>query len=173
MVSRPEQLRDFLRDQNRVVYSGIDPTADSLHVGHILPMMCLVHFQIRGHKVIPLVSHVNKLTIMYLMSLQIGGATALIGDPSGRSTERPHMEEDMAQNNMLKLSTAVQNFFERARNYARKRVSSLDGSYVPPLVMNNIDWFKNLGVLDFLRVAGANARVNSMIARERQVQSVQ
>ena len=135
--------------------------------------MCLVHFQIRGHKVIPLVSHVNKLTIMYLMSLQIGGATALIGDPSGRSTERPHMEEDMAQNNMLKLSTAVQNFFERARNYARKRVSSLDGSYVPPLVMNNIDWFKNLGVLDFLRVAGANARVNSMIARERQVQSVQ
>ena len=83
------------------------------------------------------------------------------------------MEEDMARNNMLKLSAAVQNFFERARDYASKRVSSLDGSYIPPVVMNNIDWFKNLGVLDFLRVAGANARVNSMIARERQVQSVQ
>ncbi|KAH8995676.1 hypothetical protein EDB92DRAFT_1845462 [Lactarius akahatsu] len=149
-VTKPEQLRDFLQDQSRVVYSGIDPTADSLHVGHILPMMCLVHFQIHGHKVIPL----------------IGGATALIGDPSGRSAERPHMEEAMAQNNMLKLSAAVQKFFERAGDYAGKRVSSLDESYIPPLVMNNIDWFKNLGVLEFLRVAGANARVNSMIARE-------
>ncbi len=55
VILRPEQLRDFLRSQNRVVYSGIDPTADSLHVGHILPMMCLVHFQIHGHQVIPLV----------------------------------------------------------------------------------------------------------------------
>ncbi|KAF8270298.1 hypothetical protein EI94DRAFT_1890560 [Lactarius quietus] len=149
-VTRPEQLRHFLRDQSRVVYSGIDPTADSLHVGHILPMMCLVHFQGRGHKVIPL----------------IGGATALIGDPSGRSTERPHMEEDAARHNTLALSAAVQNFFERARDYASKRVSSSDESYIPPLVMNNVDWFKNLGVLEFLRIAGANARVSSMIARE-------
>jgi tyrosyl-tRNA synthetase len=167
VFSRPEQLRDYLLDQSRVVYSGIDPTADSLHVGHILPMMCLVHFQIHGHKVIPLVSNINKFIMVYLISLQIGGATALIGDPSGRSTERPLMEEDMGRNNMLKLSSAVQKFFERARDYASKRVSSLDESYILPLVMNNIDWFKNLGVLDFLRVAGANARVNSMIARER------
>lgn len=138
-----------------------------------MPMMCLVHFQIHGHKVIPLVSNVNNFTIVYLISLQIGGATALIGDPSGRSTERPLMGEDMGRNNMLKLSSAVQNFFEHARDYASKRISSLDESYIPPLVMNNIDWFKNLGVLDFLRVAGANARVNSMIARERQVRSYQ
>ena len=68
------------------------------------------------------------------------------------------MEESIAQNNMLKLSTSVQNFFERARDYAGKRVPSLDPTYIPPLVMNNIDWFKNLGVLEFLRVAGATAR---------------
>ena len=68
-ISRPEQLQVFLQDQSRVVYAGIDPTADSLHVGHILPMMCLVHFQIHGHKIIPLVSNVNKLTIIYLISL--------------------------------------------------------------------------------------------------------
>ncbi len=78
------------------------------------------------------------------------------------------MEEGMARDNMLRLSAAVQNFFERARGYASKRVS-LDVSYKPPLVMNNIEWFKTLGVLEFLRVAGATARVNSMIARERQV----
>ncbi|KAI0305468.1 hypothetical protein B0F90DRAFT_1808725 [Multifurca ochricompacta] len=150
-VTKPEQLQNFLHDQNRVVYAGIDPTADSLHVGHILPMMCLVHFQIRGHQIIPL----------------IGGATALIGDPSGRSMERPHMEEATVNTNMLKLSASVQKFFERVRGYADKRVSSLSTSYVPPpLVMNNIDWFKNLGVLEFMRVAGIAARVSSMIARE-------
>lgn len=82
------------------------------------------------------------------------------------------MGEAMGQSNTLKLSAAVQNFFERARDYAGKRVSPSDQSCTPPLVMNNIDWFKNLGVLEFLRVAGATARVNSMIARERQVQSV-
>ncbi|KAI0001340.1 hypothetical protein BJV74DRAFT_897972 [Russula compacta] len=149
-VTKPEQLQIFLQDQSRVVYSGIDPTSDSLHVGHILPMMCLVHFQLHGHQVIPL----------------IGGATALIGDPSGRSTERPHMDEVATQKNMLKLLAAVQKFFERTRGYVGRRMPSLGASYAPPLVMNNIEWFKNLGVLEFMRVAGAAARVNSMITRE-------
>ncbi|KAN0112002.1 hypothetical protein V8E52_007919 [Russula decolorans] len=149
-VTKPEQLQGFLQDQSRVVYSGIDPTADSLHVGHILPMMCLVHFQLHGHQVIPL----------------IGGATALIGDPSGRSTERPHMDEVATQKNMLRLSAAVETFFERASDYIGKRMPSPTASYAPPLVMNNIEWFKNLGVLEFMRVVGTTARVNSMVARE-------
>ncbi|KAI9511191.1 hypothetical protein F5148DRAFT_1274413 [Russula earlei] len=148
--SRPEQLQCFLQDQSRVVYSGIDPTSGSLHVGHILPMMCLVHFQLHGHQVIPL----------------IGGATALIGDPSGRSTERPHMGEATTHNNMLELSAAVEKFFESSRDYVSKRIPSVDASYAPPLVMNNIEWFKSLGVLEFMRVAGTSARVNSMISRE-------
>ncbi|KAI0268738.1 hypothetical protein BC834DRAFT_932939 [Gloeopeniophorella convolvens] len=151
-VTKPEQLQSFLRDRSRVVYSGIDPTATSLHVGHILPMMCLVHFHIRGHRVIPL----------------IGGATALIGDPSGRSTERPLMEEALVQDNMTKLTASVQRFFERARGYAEKRIQSLEATLSPPRVMNNIDWFRGLGVLEFLRVAGTAARVNTMVARERQ-----
>ena len=60
LIFRPEQLQLFLQGDSRVVYAGIDPTADSLHVGHILPMMCLVHFQIHGHKIISLVSNVKQ-----------------------------------------------------------------------------------------------------------------
>jgi len=76
------------------------------------------------------------------------------------------MDEAATQKNMLKLSAAVQKFFERARDYVGKRTPSLAASYAPPLVMNNIEWFKGLGVLEFMRVAGSAARVNSMIARE-------
>lgn len=79
------------------------------------------------------------------------------------------MDEVATQMNMLKLLAAVQKFFERTRDYVGKRMPSLGASYAPPLVMNNIEWFKNLGVLEFMRVAGAAARVNSMITRERQV----
>jgi tyrosyl-tRNA synthetase len=82
------------------------------------------------------------------------------------------MEEATVESNMLRLFAAVQKFFERARDYASRRVPSLGASYTPPLVMNNTDWFKSLGVLEFMRVAGTAARVNGMIARERQVQSI-
>lgn len=82
------------------------------------------------------------------------------------------MEEATVESNMLRLFAAVQKFFERARDYASRRVPSLGASYTPPLVMNNTDWFKGLGVLEFMRVAGTAARVNGMIARERQVQSI-
>jgi len=80
------------------------------------------------------------------------------------------MDEAATHNNMLKLSAAIQKFFQRSRDYVGKRLPWLGASYAPPLVMNNIEWFKNLGVLEFLRVAGTSTRVNSMIARERQVQ---
>ena len=96
----------------------------------------------------------------------------MIGDPSGRFAERPHMDETATEKNMYALTSAVQKFFERARNYVGKRMPSLGTSYAPPRVMNNIEWFKNLGVLEFMRVAGTAARVNSMIARERPVLSI-
>jgi tyrosyl-tRNA synthetase len=95
----------------------------------------------------------------------------LIGDPSGRSTERPHTDEVATQKNMLRLSAAVETFFERASDYLGKRIPSPAASYTPPLVLNNIEWFKNLGVLEFMRVVGTTARVNSMISRERQAPS--
>jgi tyrosyl-tRNA synthetase len=83
------------------------------------------------------------------------------------------MDEVATQKNMLRLSAAVETFFERASDYMGKRIPSPTALYPPPLVMNNIEWFKNLGVLEFMRVVGTTARVNSMIARERQVLSIQ
>jgi len=83
------------------------------------------------------------------------------------------MDQVATQKNVLRLSAAVETFFERARDYMGKRVSSPTASCAPPLVMNNIEWFKDLGVLEFMRVAGTTARVNSMIARERQAPSIQ
>ncbi|KAI0028140.1 hypothetical protein K488DRAFT_80826 [Vararia minispora EC-137] len=133
----------------QTVYAGIDPTGQSLHVGHILPMMSLVHFQIRGHNIIPL----------------IGGATARIGDPSGRSTERPQMDLVRVEENITRLTASVDRFFQRALDYASFRHSGLF-SCSPPRIMNNIEWFLNLNFLDFLRIAGTQARVNSMLARE-------
>lgn len=81
------------------------------------------------------------------------------------------MDEVATQKNMLKLSASVQRFFERAGDYAGKRLPSLSAPHAPPRVMNNIEWFKNLGVLEFMRDVGTAARVNSMIARERQAPS--
>ena len=81
------------------------------------------------------------------------------------------MDEAATEKNMHELLTAVLKFFERACDYVGKRIPSLDASCKPPLVMNNIEWFKNLGLLEFMRVAGTAARVNSMITRERLVLS--
>ena len=77
------------------------------------------------------------------------------------------MDQAAAEKNMHELLVAIQKFFECARVYVGKRTPSLGASFTPPLVMNNIEWLRNLGVLEFMRVVGTAARVNSMIARER------
>ena len=82
------------------------------------------------------------------------------------------MDKVATQENMLRLWAAVETFFERASDYMGKRMPSPMASYAPPLVMNNIEWFKDLGVLEFMRVVGTTARVNSMVARERQAASL-
>jgi tyrosyl-tRNA synthetase len=79
------------------------------------------------------------------------------------------MDKAATEKNMDELSSAVQRFFERAHDYVAKRIPSLGASYATPRIMNNIEWFKDLGVLEFMRVAGSAARVNSMMTRERWV----
>ncbi|KAH9935494.1 uncharacterized protein B0H18DRAFT_868846 [Fomitopsis serialis] len=136
--------------QPQVIYAGVDPTAKSLHVGHLLPLLCLFHFQLRGHKIISL----------------IGGATGLIGDPSGRSTERPLAEASVVEDNVRALSEAIQRFFSSALDYAHSRLSPSDTRISPPDVRNNLHWFKDMGLLEFLRTVGIHHRVNNMMARD-------
>ncbi|TBU33899.1 hypothetical protein BD311DRAFT_774365 [Dichomitus squalens] len=148
-ITRPDQLEIELQKQPQTVYLGVDPTARSLHVGHLVPLLSLFHFQLRGHQIIPL----------------IGGATGLIGDPSGRSTERPLTARETIEYNVAQLTAGIKQFFERAQKYAEKRIpSSL--RVLPPNVQNNFNWLKDLSLLEFLRTVGFHSRVNTMLTRE-------
>ncbi|KAI0355554.1 hypothetical protein OH77DRAFT_1495863 [Trametes cingulata] len=149
-VTRPAQLKAEIQKQPQTVYVGVDPTARSLHVGHLVPLLCLFHFQIRGHHIIPL----------------IGGATGLIGDPSGRSTERPLSARETIESNVVQLTASITRFFEGAMAYAQKRLPPSSTPVAPPNVQNNLNWLKDLNLLEFLRTVGFHSRVNTMLARE-------
>lgn len=105
------------------VYAGFDPTAPSLHAGHLLVIAALRRFADAGHRIVPLV----------------GGATGRVGDPSGRSTDRPLMSEEELGRNFDGLKSTLQRFFPRAE------------------VMNNWDWLGNMSAIGFLRCASLHA----------------
>jgi len=133
-----EGARDHLATGARGIYIGFDPTADSLHVGSLLPIMVLVHAQRAGHHPIALV----------------GGATGLIGDPSGKSAERPLLLREQMEANAQGIRSQLEHFldFETTSNPARMR--------------NNLDWLGGTGVLDFLRDVGKHFSVNAMLRKE-------
>jgi tyrosyl-tRNA synthetase len=119
-------------------YIGFDPTADSLHVGHLTQIMTLIHFQRAGHKPYALV----------------GGATGMVGDPSGKSAERNLLSEDVLQHNLEAVKAQLQKFldFSSGANSAQ--------------MVNNYDWFKNFTFLDFIRDVGKHITVNYMMAKD-------
>lgn len=119
-------------------YIGFDPTADSLHVGHLTQIMTLIHFQRAGHKPFALV----------------GGATGMVGDPSGKSTERNLLSEDVLNHNVKCLENQLKKFldFNTGANSAE--------------MVNNYDWFKNFTFLDFIRDVGKHLTVNYMMAKD-------
>ena len=130
-------LENHLSDGSKTVYCGFDPTADSLHIGSLVPLLALRRFQEFGHKPIVL----------------IGGATGLIGDPSGRDTERPLNSKDMVLQRAQLLQRQVSNFLD------------LDGSFAAEVV-NNLSWTESLDVITFLRDVGKHFSVNAMIQRD-------
>lgn len=119
-------------------YIGFDPTADSLHVGHLMQVMTLIHFQRAGHKPYALV----------------GGATGMVGDPSGKSAERNLLSEETLQHNVNSIHTQLEKFldFNADANSAE--------------MVNNYDWFKTFGFLDFIREVGKHITVNYMMAKD-------
>lgn len=119
-------------------YIGFDPTADSLHVGHLTQIMTLIHFQRAGHKPFALV----------------GGATGMVGDPSGKSDERNLQTEEMVAHNLEGMKKQLAKFLQFA--------DAGNGA----VMVNNADWFKNYNFLDFIREVGKHITVNYMMAKD-------
>ncbi|WP_044894588.1 tyrosine--tRNA ligase [Bacillus alveayuensis] len=137
-VTDEEGLQKLLSEEKITLYSGFDPTADSLHIGHLLPILTLRRFQMAGHHPIALV----------------GGATGLIGDPSGKKSERSLNEKEVVQQWSEKIKEQLSRFldFEAKDN--------------PAKIANNYDWIGSLDVISFLRDVGKNFGINYMLAKE-------
>jgi tyrosyl-tRNA synthetase len=130
---------EHLEEKMRAAYVGIDPTADSLHIGHLVSIMMLRHFQRAGHKPVAL----------------LGGATGMIGDPSGKSQERNLMNEEELQHNQ----NAIKNQLSKFLDFETKDENAA-------LLVNNYDWMKNFSFLEFIRDVGKHITVNYMMAKD-------
>ncbi|HUH46283.1 MAG TPA: tyrosine--tRNA ligase, partial [Arenibacter sp.] len=120
-------------------YVGIDPTADSLHIGHLVGVMMLRHFQLAGHKPYAL----------------IGGATGMIGDPSGKSNERNLLDEATLAHNQAAIKSQLSRFLDFN--------SSKDNRAI---LVNNYDWMREFSFLEFIRDVGKHITVNYMMAKD-------
>ncbi|MDO5059574.1 MAG: tyrosine--tRNA ligase [Neisseria sp.] len=139
-----EALEALLNEQKIALYCGFDPTADSLHIGHLLPVLALRRFQLAGHKPVALV----------------GGATGMIGDPSFKAVERS-----------LNTLETVQGWVESIRGQLQPFLS-FEGDNAA-IMANNYDWFGGMGCLDFLRDIGKHFSVNAMLAKESVKQRIE
>ncbi|WP_323919888.1 tyrosine--tRNA ligase [Aeromonas caviae] len=135
--SDPVALADHLATP-RTVYCGFDPTAGSLHIGHLVPLLMLRRFQLAGHTPVALV----------------GGATGLIGDPSFKASERTLNSAETVQGWVASLSAQISALLPASDGLAA------------PLLVNNADWMRQMSALDFLRDIGKHFSVNAMLARE-------
>lgn len=130
-------IEEILNKEQVTLYCGADPTADSLHIGHLLPFLTLRRFQEHGHR--PLVL--------------IGGGTGMIGDPSGKSEERKLQTEDQVEDNVQGISKQMHKIFEFGTEKGAKLV-------------NNKDWLGQISLIDFLRDYGKHVGVNYMLAKD-------
>lgn len=137
-VSSEQELAEHLASGRRTVYCGFDPTADSLHVGNLVPLLALRRFQLAGHRPI----------------LLVGGGTGMIGDPGGRTTERE-----------LKSVEEVEAFVVKIREQARQFLD-FDCGETSAVVVDNADWIRELTVIEFLRDIGKHFSVNAMIQKD-------
>lgn len=133
-----EGLRKLLDEESIALYCGIDPTGDSMHIGHLIPFMILKRFQIAGHQPVVL----------------IGGGTGSIGDPSGRTSERQLQTMEQIDKNAEKLSNQMRQLFDAGSEESGIRL------------MNNADWLGEMGFLEFLREYGKEFNINTMLAKD-------
>lgn len=144
-IAGEDDLPRWLEGGTRTVYCGFDPTADSLHIGTLVPLLMLRRFQLAGHKPLALV----------------GGATGLIGDPSFKVQERQLQTPDVIKGWVEKIKLQISRFID------------FDGGAVSAEVVNNLDWTEGLNLLTFLRDIGKHFSVNAMIQKESVKQRIE
>ena len=136
-MTNEENVRKIVNGEPTTVYVGIDPTADSLHIGHFFSLMMIKYFQDAGHKVIVLV----------------GGATAMVGDPSGRTDLRKMLTKEQVEHNYNEVKSIIERFVETTGEN-------------PATIVNNADWFKGYDYIDFMRDVGTHFNINKMLSNE-------
>ncbi|MGP1909062.1 tyrosine--tRNA ligase [Metabacillus sp. JX24] len=134
-----EGLKKVLEEESVKLYTGFDPTADSLHIGHLLPILTLRRFQQAGHRPIALV----------------GGATGMIGDPSGKKAERT-----------LNTSDIVKEWSDKIKNQLSRFLDFDPSGKNPAVLANNFDWIGSMDLITFLRDVGKNFGINYMLAKD-------
>ena len=135
-VTHPEKVKDMLENEKISFYIGFDPTADSLHVGHFLQMVIMAHMQKAGHRPIAL----------------MGGGTAMVGDPSGRTDMRQMLTKETINYNVNQFKKQFQGMIDFSEGKA--------------LMVNNADWLLDLNYIEFLRDIGVHFSVNNMLRAE-------
>ena len=136
-TTNEEKVKEILDGEPRTIYMGIDPTADSLHIGHCFPLIVLRKLQDRGHKVIVL----------------IGGATAMVGDPTGKTDMRKMITQDFINKNLESVKTIIGKFLKTEGDN-------------PVTIVNNHDWFKEFHYIEFMREVAVHFNVNKMLASD-------
>ena len=136
-MTNEENVKKIVNGDPTTVYVGIDPTADSLHIGHFFSLMMIKYFQDAGHKVIVLV----------------GGATAMVGDPSGRTDLRTMLTPEQVQHNFNEVKTLIEKFVDTKGDN-------------PATIVNNAEWFKGYDYVNFMRDVGRFFNVNKMLSNE-------
>jgi len=136
-IAFEDEFQKLAKEEKFSVYLGIDPTADSIHIGHFIPLMLMSYFQKHGHRPI----------------LLMGGGTALIGDPSGKSDMRKMLTREDIMNNVEKIKKQVSKFV------------SFEGENAA-IIVNNADWILNLNYMEFIRTYGVHFNVNQMLDAE-------
>ncbi|MFZ5652404.1 MAG: tyrosine--tRNA ligase [Bacillota bacterium] len=137
-MSDPVELERLLATESVVLYCGFDPTADSLHIGHLLPLLALKRFQQAGHRPIAVA----------------GGGTGLIGDPSGKTAERTLNAKETVDSYLINIKKQLSVFLD------------FDSKTNPAMLVNNYDWLSKLNVIEFLRDTGKHFSVNAMLAKD-------
>lgn len=136
-IAFEDELIELSKNKKTFVYLGIDPTADSIHIGHFIPLMMMSYFQKCGHTPVILV----------------GGGTALIGDPSGKTDMRKMLTKEDIQNNVNSIKKQIEKFV------------SFEGDNAA-IIVNNADWILDLNYMDFIRTYGVHFNINRMLAAE-------